>query len=518
MDYAGLGFVEAVQELAASVGLQVPHQSPAQPGPKRDTATSLTEILARAARYYREQLKASPRAIDYLKGRGLTGEIAARFGIGYAPEGWQNLEQVFPDYRAPELAQAGLVIDHEQGRRYDRFRDRIMFPILDGRGNVVGFGGRVLGAGEPKYLNSPETPLFQKGHELYGLPQARKAIRDSATAIVVEGYMDVVGLAQHGVENVVATLGTATTEHHVHRLLRLADRVVFCFDKDAAGYKAAWRSLEVSVEHAADNKAIGFLFMDGRQDPDEYVREHGVERFRRFADQPKAMSEFMVSELVRQTNPTHAEGRARLLHEAKPLLSRLHAPLLRLAIVKELARRSGFSTGEIETACELRPLPGARPKWSEGPARPRRAPPSIARILLKIVLQKPGWAPGLPFDQLPADAEGAALRALCDAVDHGEVPAGNIATLIEFFRGSAHAALLDEIAIELEAENFDPSALEAVFNDALEQLQRVGLSREIAALNARAGSTGLNPEERQRLAQLLSSKQRLREPGPGKGM
>jgi DNA primase len=515
MEYAGLGFIEAVQELAASAGLQVPYQKPEGHGPKPDKAASLTDILARAARYYREQLKASPKAIDYLKGRGLTGEIAARFGVGYAPEGWQNLEHVFSDYRAPELAEAGLVIDHEQGRRYDRFRDRIMFPIQDSRGNVIGFGGRVLGAGEPKYLNSPETPLFQKGNELYGLPQARESIRAHDTVIVVEGYMDVVALAQHGIGNAVATLGTATTGSHVQKLLRQAARVVFCFDGDTAGRKAAWRALEASIEHLTENKGAGFLFLPAEHDPDSFVREQGADAFRRLAAQATPLSEFLLQDLRSRGNPAGVEGRSRILHDAKPLLARIQAPILRLQLTRALADLTRTTSQEIESVCELRPLVRAVPMTR---AVARRAPPSIARTLLKIVLQKPGWAPGLPFEQLPSDGEGAALRALCDAVDHGEIPAGNIATIIEFFRGSEHSALLDEVAIELETENFEESAMEAVFNDALEQLQRVGLTREIAALSAKAGSSGLNPEERQRLAQLLSSKQRLREPGPDKGL
>lgn len=515
MEYAGLGFVDAVQELATTVGLQVPRQEFAE-RPESNQRVSLYESLARAARYYREQLKQSPRAIDYLKNRGLTGEVAARFGIGYAPDGWQNLQQVFADYRATELAQAGLVIDHEQGRRYDRFRDRVMFPILDSRGNVVGFGGRVIGTGEPKYLNSPETSLFQKGQELYGLPQARRGIRDTDAVIVVEGYMDVVGLSQHGVDNVVATLGTATTSHHVQRLLRLANRVVFCFDKDAAGATAAWRSLEVCIEHIADNKSVGFLFMDGKQDPDEYVREFGAPQFRKLSEQPKALSEFLVAELVRRTTPHTAEGKARLLHEAKPLLGRLQAPVTRFAIVKELARHTGFSQQEIETACELKTL--GRPQRPFAPATPRRAPPSIARTLLKILLQKPEWAPGLSFEHIPADADGTALRALCDAVDHGEIPAGNMATVCEYFRESEHATLFAEVAMEIEADNFEEAAMETVFNDARDKLSRIGLAREIAALNTKAGSVGLDTEERQRLAQLLTRKQGLTQTGPETGL
>jgi DNA primase len=226
MEHTGMGFVEAVEDLAKSVGMTVPRETGNIPQHK--VAPDLYDLMQSATRYYREQLKKTPRAIDYLKGRGLSGEVAARFGIGYAPDEWQNLRAAVPNYQDASLVETGLVIAGEEGKRYDRFRDRIMFPIVNVRGQVIGFGGRVLDKGEPKYLNSPETQLFEKGHELYGLFQAQKAIRAQQRVIVVEGYMDVVALAQHGVEYAVATLGTATTPHHMQKLLRLCDQIVFC--------------------------------------------------------------------------------------------------------------------------------------------------------------------------------------------------------------------------------------------------------------------------------------------------
>ncbi len=235
MEYGGKAFPDAVEELARDAGLEVPRVERPGEREKRDEAQDLNEILLAAAKFYRAQLKDAPRAIDYLKSRGLTGEVAARFGIGYAPDAWQGLAGVFPKYDAPELDAAGLVVNGDGGKRYDRFRDRVMFPIHDSRGRVIGFGGRVMGDGEPKYLNSPETPVFSKGRELYGLYLARNAIRDAGRVVVVEGYMDVVALAQHGVEYAVATLGTATTPTHVQKLFRLTDTVVFCFDGDNAG-------------------------------------------------------------------------------------------------------------------------------------------------------------------------------------------------------------------------------------------------------------------------------------------
>ncbi|HEX5463132.1 MAG TPA: DNA primase, partial [Burkholderiales bacterium] len=270
MEYGGLGYVDAIKDLAQSAGLVVPEvRSERGQSQSAEESTALRETLFRAAQYYRSQLKDAAHAIAYLKARGATGEIARRFGIGYAPAGWQNLAAACPDYNAQALVAAGLVKQSDEGRRYDLFRDRIMFPILDQRGNVIGFGGRVLqteGAdpsapASPKYLNSPETAVFEKGRELYGLFQAARAIRDRDTAVVVEGYMDVVALAQHGIEYVVATLGTATTPVHVQKLLRLARRVVYCFDGDDAGRRAAWRALENTLEQTVDGKEIGFLFL-----------------------------------------------------------------------------------------------------------------------------------------------------------------------------------------------------------------------------------------------------------------
>ena len=275
MEYSQKSFPEAVEELARDAGLTVPRVERSGEKERREEAADLTEQLLIAAKFYRVQLKESQRAIDYLKGRGLTGTIAAHYGIGYAPDAWQSLDQAFPDYSDPSLDAAGLVVRGESNKRYDRFRDRVMFPIHDVRGRVVGFGGRVLDRGEPKYLNSPETPVFSKGRELYGLFQARQAIRDAERVVVVEGYMDVVALAQHGVGYAVATLGTSTTAVHVQKLFRLTDSVVFCFDGDNAGRKAAWRALENALPALADGKNAQFLFLPDGEDPDDFVRKRG---------------------------------------------------------------------------------------------------------------------------------------------------------------------------------------------------------------------------------------------------
>src|SRR5688572_26101179 len=321
MAYAGMGYVDAVKDLAASVGMQVPESRPRSPeeAAKKEREPDLYAVMEKAMEFYRGELKKSPRAIDYLKGRGLTGEIAARFRIGYAPDDWQGLKKTFDDYSSSSLVEAGLVIEGE-GKRYDRFRDRIMFPIYSARAAVIGFGGRVMGAGEPKYLNSPETPLFEKGREVYGLVQARDAIRAAGRALVVEGYMDVVALAQFEVGYSVATLGTATTPVHVSKLLRLADELVFCFDGDAAGRKAAWRALEVSLPLAADHKPIRFLFLPDGEDPDTFIRRHGKEAFEQRVREAPTLSQFLLDQLRSDAELSTAEGRAGFTTAARPHL------------------------------------------------------------------------------------------------------------------------------------------------------------------------------------------------------
>ena len=506
MQYSGLGFVEAVEDLAGHLGIPVPREVGAR-SQERVRQQPLAERMARAARFYKDQLKASPRAIDYLKGRGLTGEIAAKYGLGYAPDDWQGLQRVFDDYTGSAMVECGLVIENEQGRRYDRFRDRIMFPILDQRGNVIGFGGRVLGQGEPKYLNSPETPLFQKGHELYGLPQARKAINESDTVIVVEGYMDVVGLAQLGVENVVATLGTAATGANVQKLLKLAGRVIFCFDRDSAGDRAAWRAMEVSLEYLVDGKSVEILQMPGSQDPDEFIREHGKQAFLDVAATATRLSDFLVREVTNRNRiDLHAaEGRAKLVQAAKPLLQKIAAPVLRVQLTKEIARRAQLAQAELEAQCGLKPL--ARMRAAPAGSHLRTAPHAIERTLLATVLRRPERAARLPLDLISTEvAEGAALAAVADAIERAVLPIGSLGLLLEHFRGSPHEEIIAVLAGQIETDAGDEGEQEEVFADTIERLHAQALRRRIDALNAKARAGTLSAEERQALASLLARK------------
>jgi len=346
-EYSGMSFIDAVKDLAQQVGMTVPDDdvSPAereQAAAQKQRRATLTDVLAKAAEGYRKQLKASPRAIDYLKGRGLSGEIAAQFGLGYAPDGWRNLASVFPSYDDPLLEESGLVIAKDDegegdGKRYDRFRDRIMFPIRSVQGDVIGFGARVLDRGEPKYLNSPETPVFSKGRELYGLFEGRAAMRQRGHALVVEGYMDVVALAQSGIGNAVATLGTACTADHLQKLFRFTDSVVFSFDGDKAGRRAAGRALEASLPHASDTRTIRFLFLPPEHDPDSYVREHGAAAFEDFIAQAVPLSRQLVEAASDGCDLQTAEGRAHMLANARPLWGALPEGALKRQLLIELA-------------------------------------------------------------------------------------------------------------------------------------------------------------------------------------
>jgi len=343
MEHAGMGFVEAVQDLAQQVGLQVPDddvspQERERAAAQRQRQATLTDVLEKAATAYRQHLRHSPRAVEYFKGRGLSGEIAKRYGLGYAPEGWRSLASVFPQYDDPLLAESGLVIvNEEDGKRYDRFRDRVMFPIRNVKGECIGFGGRVLGDDKPKYLNSPETPVFHKGRELYGLFEARTAIREQGCVLVTEGYMDVVALAQLGFPNAVASLGTACTADHVAKLFRFTETVIFSFDGDAAGRRAARKALEGALPYASDTRSVKFLFLPAEHDPDSFVRAHGSDAFARYIADAMPLSRFLIEIASEQCDLGTPEGRAHMASNARHLWEPLPDGALKRQLLGELA-------------------------------------------------------------------------------------------------------------------------------------------------------------------------------------
>jgi DNA primase len=474
----GLSFVEAVRDLAQGAGLVVPEeQVSAEDRQKRDTLRqrrlSLGEVLTRAADHYRSQLREHPRAVGYLKQRGLTGAVAARFGLGFAPPGWRNLASVFASYDDPLLEEAGLVRQRDSASganadsegtetgapaatdkgRYDWFRDRVMFPIRAVSGEVIGFGGRVLDDSKPKYMNSPETPLFSKGRELYGLFEARQALRDKGYALVVEGYMDVVALAQKGFANAVATLGTACTPDHVQKLFRFTDTVVFSFDGDAAGRRAAGRALEASLPHASDVRSVRFLFLPPEHDPDSFVRELGAAAFEEQVTQAVPLSRQLIEQAGEGCNLATAEGRARMLALAQPLWQALPDGALKRQLLPELARQAQLPPADLQALWRLNspaPAPGSSQggtagfavgaasrlaargpggnKKGLGPGR--KAPAGLADLALRLLLRHNDW-----WHQLsPEDHEllhtlggshGAAIGWLeQQLMEHGDQPWG----------------------------------------------------------------------------------------------
>jgi DNA primase len=520
MEYGGLGYIEALKELAEGVGLKLPEPAGGErrPNPPEE-GPDLYALLAQAARHYRESLKAAPRAIDYLKRRGLTGPTAARFGIGYAPAGWQGLAAVFPRYEEKALVDCGLVVENE-GKRYDRFRDRVMFPILNQRGFVIGFGGRVLeGEDGPKYLNSPETPVFEKGRELYGLPQAREAIRAAGRVVVVEGYMDVVMLAEHGVENAVATLGTATTPVHVQKVLRQAEDVVFCFDGDAAGRRAAWHALEVSLEALSDRKTLRFLFLPEEHDPDSFVRAYGRAAFEHEAKRAQPLSAFLLATLTARVDLATLEGRSRLIADAKPLIGRIAAPALRVQLVKALAESAGMAPVEAAKLLDVRD--GTITNWGR-PAPPRADRTALAldgrveRELTACLLAAPALARELDFACLDTSRpEARTVGELATLLQ--ERPGINVAGVLEAFRDSAHERNLAAAERVLLEQRLDAEAAAAVFRDAQANLLNQRRKAHLASLRHRMEAGTATDAERAEWARLSGARTPLnsrREPTP----
>ncbi|NHC61726.1 DNA primase [Paenalcaligenes suwonensis] len=377
MQHTGASFPEAVRSLANEVGMVVPEapRSPQQRAADQRRKVEVSrhqQILDAAQEHYLKELKRSEAAKNYLKQRGLTGEIAKTFGLGWSGNERRGLSSVYPNYEDPLLIESGLVIESDDGRRYDRFRQRVMFPIRNSRGHIIGFGGRLIEKGEPKYLNSPETSLFSKGHELYGLWEGRKGIRDEGFVVVVEGYMDVVALAQHGLANAVATLGTATSEHHIKKLIRSSDRIVFCFDGDQAGRKAAWRALVTCLPLVRDDVAMRFMFLEQGHDPDSFVREFGADAFREQAGKASALSTFMLDAFAETHALNEAEGRAACVHEALPLLKSLPDITLAVQIQNEFAKLVQLTPEELQQ--RLSSVAGTTVAMSQGAADYQDAP------------------------------------------------------------------------------------------------------------------------------------------------
>lgn len=510
MEHGGLGYIDAVKELAGMVGMALPEARPNVSAPGFPAGADSAQALLEAARFYKTCLKRSEAAIGYLKQRGVSGEIAARFGLGYAPGGWQSLAQVFPDYSTSNvLTEAGLVVEAANGRRYDRFRDRIMFPITDQRGNVIGFGGRVFGNAAqdgPKYLNSPESALFQKGQELFGLFQARQAIRKHGRVVVVEGYMDVVSLHQHGVDYAVATLGTAVTPAHIAKLLKLADEVYFCFDGDAAGRKAAWRALEHALDQLVDGKQLSFMFFPEGEDPDSFVRRCAAEDV--WTALP--LSEFMARELASQVDLETAEGRTKLLVLAGPLVRKVAAPAYQLQLRRRFAKLADVTVPELEELFGLRrviPDP-RRPLQRRAPKRPPEL--SLTRWLLHAILNEPSLAARVDAAHLdPGDRFHPALLSVLEllARQPGLGAREVCAAAIEAADNATVAGLLREAQAEVLASDMAVGTDE--FMSALAALRDRVERRRITELIAKPTRSAEEAAELARLQRLVSQRARM---------
>jgi len=389
IEYEGLSFVEAVNELANTIGLKVPNEDFSEKK-NINESSKLEEALKIANNFYQVQLRKSPKAIAYLKSRGLSGQIAKEFSIGYAPEGWQNLETAFKNYQDQTLIDAGLIQKNDQGRFYDRFRNRIIFPIHNAKGTVIGFGGRVIDSEDtPKYYNSPETALFQKSYELYGLLAARKSIRDNSYVVVVEGYMDVVALAQHGINNAVATLGTATTLFHIKKLTRYTDEIVFCFDGDNAGRTAAWRAMNNSLSAVTDKTQLKFLFLPDQHDPDSFVREHSNNAFSALAKEAIPLTEYIIKYLTQDNDLASQESKVKFLNDLEPIIKQFSANKLLLLFKKRISQLVDLDIQEIDQIFKIKLT---KEVIKNTMPRSNRIPMSTTRRYCLFVILEPGIA------------------------------------------------------------------------------------------------------------------------------
>lgn len=570
MEYAGLGYVDAIEDLARSVGLDVPREErTASDIARQQKAMALSEAMSSAADWYRQQLKGSTRAVDYLKGRGLTGEIAKRYALGYAPDGWQGLEAVFGSYGnddvAKTLLEGGLIIQGEQSqetpsskqpvKRYDRFRDRVMFPIRNPKGQTIGFGGRILDQGEPKYLNSPETPLFSKGNTLYGLFEARQAIRAQEYVLVCEGYMDVVALAQLGFPNAVATLGTACTANHVRMLLRQTDKVVFSFDGDLAGQRAAQRALEACLPLMSDDKEIRFLFLPTEHDPDSYVRTYGASAFEKVIKEAMSLSSFFFKIVSEGHELTTPEGRAQTHHAAKPLLLSMPPIALRTQILRELAIRTNTTPVELESFCGLTVAPSAlrqNPQLSnlartqkdihvnartQGKPwqavkdsakrviqniEPPKAPMDLAEQILRVLIQYPHLGKALDTNQRALALKAAEQRstkalelmqdllAQCDLAEliqsevnqSANVGAGAFAMFQEQLSRSTLAPLYEVLRKRVMDSDLDLEGANADLAGAFKKLELSQLKQEMTEIAQKIAEDAATDQDRARYREL----------------
>jgi DNA primase len=499
IQYDHFSFPEAVKALAKQVGLEVPNQ--AYSADKTASQQTLYDLLEQVASYYQTQLKQHPdakRVVEYLKKRELSGAVAKDFSVGFAPAGWDNILQALGKTAEirQQLFNTGMLIKKDDGGFYDRFRDRIMFPIRDKRGRIIGFGGRIIDAGEPKYLNSPETPIFQKGHELYGLYQTLQAHRQLARIIVVEGYMDVIALFQLGINYAVATLGTATSASHLERLFRQTSEIIFCFDGDEAGKNAAWRALQVTLPLMRDGIQIRFMFLPDGEDPDSLVRKEGKEQFEQRMQNASTLSDFFFYTIGTQTDLTSTDGRARFVKLATDYLKQLPTSIFQEMMFAELAKRARIDLAQIK--------PNATPAKSVSTSSKTAArPPSALRLAMTLLIQQPELAQHItdPLPPLQINGFSLFLELIEKAKQQLQATTG---ILLEHWRDQEEGKLLAKMA---QWEHMIPEAgILPEFLGAVQNLKKLAYEQTINVLLDKAAHSGLTSEEKQTLSGLINNK------------
>ncbi|OAJ95344.1 DNA primase [Vibrio bivalvicida] len=506
MEYERLDFVEAIEELASYLGLEVPREQRQgggfqsnQPKANSEQKRNLYDLMGSIGQFYRDQLKQpkSKDAINYLKDRGLSGQIVQKFGVGYVADEWDLVRKNFGQTPQTQemLVSGGMLIENDKGNRYDRFRGRVMFPIRDRRGRVIGFGGRVIGDGTPKYLNSPETPIFHKGKELYGLYEVMQAYREPLQILVVEGYMDVVALAQYGVDYSVASLGTSTTGDHVQLLFRQTNTVVCCYDGDRAGKEAAWRALENALQYLKTGNTLKFLFLPDGEDPDSYVRKFGKEAFEQQIEHATPLSSYLFDNLIEihNLNLGSHEGKSALRAHASALIDKIPDPYFQELLEKLLDERTGFDNRLRQTrkkTSETRPQPHKEIK---------RTP---MREVIALLIQNPSYAEMVPDLSTVRELTVPGLSLFVEVLDychqHPNITTGQ---LLERWRNSSHEALLSRLAgweIPLDEDNEQD-----IFLDSLDKILAQCVEKQIENLQAKERSVGLSTEERRELLALM---------------
>ena len=505
MEFDHMSFVDAIESLASSMGVEVPRSETSQPTRRYDELFSLMDTVAR---HWQSCLKETQTAVEYLKSRGIDGPTAKRFGIGFAPDGWSNVLDKFgkSEEAIEKLLATGLIIRKDNGKHYDRFRDRVMFPIRDARGRTIGFGGRTMGDGEPKYLNSPETVLFHKGRELYGLYEARQALRHIERLVVVEGYMDTVAMARHGIDFAVATLGTATTDEHLNRLFRLTDNAYFAFDGDRAGKKAAWRALENALSHIREGRQVRFVFLPDGHDPDSFVNENGADAFVKLMDAGMPLSEFLIHELSTQVDMDSIDGRAKLAEMARPLVSKIPTGIYRELLTEGLAAAVGLTGQKLEmmmTADQKRN--DSSPMMGANRVRVRQQPNasgglSVVRRAITLILNHPEAGAKLDIEKL-AGVQRAGVDLLSALIETAQSePTITTAGLLERWRHDekgGHLGKLAAVDVPVD-EEFDAAA---ELDECLQQLALAGRKERIEFLIEKQRVTGLSDDEKSELRQ-----------------